>query len=160
MIRMDKIKIKARTDHPIGCAFELINELGAGFLESVHEKTLLLALRQKGLSAECQDPVQLLRRYPTRFTLMHLIRSAEGFEGGRFKRSCAGGSVEHSGEPYLFEIAWLLNEMRGREHQAFMLRQAYGSVLAHLPHPPGQKNASEHRKQTKVESYGGRAGTD
>jgi hypothetical protein len=50
--------------------------------------------------------------------------------------------------------------MRGREHQAFMLRQAYGSVLAHLPHPPGQKNTGKGRRQTKVQSYGGRARTD
>jgi GxxExxY protein len=46
----------------IGCAFEVINELGAGFLESVYEKALLLALRQKGLSAISQHPVKVLFR--------------------------------------------------------------------------------------------------
>ena len=46
----------------IGCAFEVINELGAGFLESVYEKALLLALRQKGLSAIAQHPVKVLFR--------------------------------------------------------------------------------------------------
>jgi GxxExxY protein len=30
----------------IGCAIEVINELGAGFLESVYEKAMLLVLRQ------------------------------------------------------------------------------------------------------------------
>lgn len=34
--------------------FEVSNELGVGYLESVYEKSLLVALRQKGLSAECQ----------------------------------------------------------------------------------------------------------
>ncbi len=29
--------------------FEVINELGAGFTESVYENALLIALRQKGL---------------------------------------------------------------------------------------------------------------
>jgi GxxExxY protein len=46
----------------IGCAFEVINELGAGFLESVYEKALLLALRQKGLSAVAQHPVKVMFR--------------------------------------------------------------------------------------------------
>ena len=46
----------------IGCAFEVINELGAGFLESVYEKALLLALRQKGLSAIPQHPVKVMFR--------------------------------------------------------------------------------------------------
>jgi GxxExxY protein len=46
----------------IGCAFEVINELGAGFLESVYEKALLLALRQEGLSAVSQHPVKVLFR--------------------------------------------------------------------------------------------------
>lgn len=46
----------------IGCAFEVINELGAGFLESVYEKALLLALRQEGLSATAQHPVKVMFR--------------------------------------------------------------------------------------------------
>jgi GxxExxY protein len=46
----------------IGCAFEVINELGAGFLESVYEKALLLALRQKGLSAISQHPIKVMFR--------------------------------------------------------------------------------------------------
>lgn len=50
------------TKSVIGCAFEVINELGAGFLESVYEKALLLALRQKGLSVISQHPVKVLFR--------------------------------------------------------------------------------------------------
>lgn len=46
----------------IGCAFEVISELGAGFLESVYEKALLLALRQKGLSAKSQQPITVMFR--------------------------------------------------------------------------------------------------
>jgi len=50
------------TREVIGCAFEVINELGAGFLESVYEKALLLALRQKGLTALSQHPVKVMFR--------------------------------------------------------------------------------------------------
>ena len=46
----------------IGCAFEVSNELGAGFLESVYEKALLFALRQNGLSAIAQHPIQVMFR--------------------------------------------------------------------------------------------------
>jgi len=43
----------------IGCAFDVINELGTGFLESVYEKALLLAIRQKGLAVVSQFPIQV-----------------------------------------------------------------------------------------------------
>ena len=43
----------------IGCAFDVINELGAGFLESVYEKSMALALRQAGLNVETQKPVSV-----------------------------------------------------------------------------------------------------
>ena len=56
------LKHEQITKAAIGCAFEVINELGAGFLESVYEKALLLALRQKGLSAVPQHPVKVLFR--------------------------------------------------------------------------------------------------
>jgi len=56
------LKHEQITKSVIGCAFEVINELGAGFLESVYEKALLLALRQKGLSVISQHPVKVLFR--------------------------------------------------------------------------------------------------
>ena len=56
------LKHEAITKSVIGCAFEVINELGAGFLESVYEKALLLALRQKGLSAIPQHTVKVMFR--------------------------------------------------------------------------------------------------
>ena len=40
----------------LAACFEVINELGAGFLESVYEKALLIALQQKGLKAIPQVP--------------------------------------------------------------------------------------------------------
>lgn len=36
------------------CCFEVSNELGAGFLESVYERALVVALSQKGLRVESQ----------------------------------------------------------------------------------------------------------
>jgi len=56
------LKHEQVTESVIGCAFEVINELGAGFLESVYEKALLLALRQKGLSAIPQHPIKVMFR--------------------------------------------------------------------------------------------------
>lgn len=50
------------TGKVIGCAFEVINELGAGFLESVYEKAMLVALRQAGLSVGAQQSVAVMFR--------------------------------------------------------------------------------------------------
>ena len=41
----------------IGCAFEVINDLGSGFLESVYEKAMMIALSEKGISVESQKPI-------------------------------------------------------------------------------------------------------
>ena len=41
----------------IGCALEVINELGSGFLESVYEKALTVALSDAGVSHEMQKPI-------------------------------------------------------------------------------------------------------
>ena len=46
----------------IGEAFEVINELGSGFLESVYEKALTLALAQAGLTVECQKQIEVIFR--------------------------------------------------------------------------------------------------
>jgi len=50
------------TEKIIEACFEVMNELGAGFLESVYERSLLLALREKGLSAESQVPLKVMFR--------------------------------------------------------------------------------------------------
>lgn len=39
--------------------FEVSNELGAGFLESVYQNALLIALRQKGLKVQSQFPLEV-----------------------------------------------------------------------------------------------------
>ena len=46
----------------IGCAFEVINELGSGFLESVYERAMMIALSDAGLSVQSQRPVRVLFR--------------------------------------------------------------------------------------------------
>ena len=41
----------------IGCALEVINELGSGFVESVYEKALSVALTDAGVAHEMQKPI-------------------------------------------------------------------------------------------------------
>lgn len=57
-----KLQYGLITERVIGCAFEVINELGAGFLESVYEKAMLIALRTQGLSVAAQHPVKVMFR--------------------------------------------------------------------------------------------------
>lgn len=60
MAQQDVNRLHAEiTEAVIGCAFEVTKELGPGFLESVYEKALLLALLQKGLSAIAQYPLKV-----------------------------------------------------------------------------------------------------
>ncbi len=58
----ESLRYGSVTQVVIGCAFEVIKELGAGFLESVYERALLVALTQKGLSVQRQHPVQVMFR--------------------------------------------------------------------------------------------------
>ena len=46
----------------IGCAFDVINELGAGFLESVYERAMVVAFEQKGLAVRSQHPIGVVFR--------------------------------------------------------------------------------------------------
>lgn len=50
------------TEQIISACFEVSNELGCGFLESVYEKALLIALRDKGFKTEAQIPLKVLFR--------------------------------------------------------------------------------------------------
>lgn len=45
------------TSKILEACFEVSNELGAGFLESVYQNALVLALRQKGLKVESRKPI-------------------------------------------------------------------------------------------------------
>ena len=47
------------TEKIIGISFEVINELGAGFLESVYQKALGVALLQAGLKIREQVPLKV-----------------------------------------------------------------------------------------------------
>ena len=42
------------TEQVLSCAFDVSNELGIGFLESVYENALFIALEQRGLKVEQQ----------------------------------------------------------------------------------------------------------
>ena len=42
-----------------GAIFEVNRVLGAGFLEKIYEKALLIELRERGLNAECQFPIKV-----------------------------------------------------------------------------------------------------
>jgi GxxExxY protein len=50
------------TERIIGIALEVINELGAGFLESVYRKAMVLALKDAGLLAEPHVPITVCFR--------------------------------------------------------------------------------------------------
>ena len=45
------------TEQIIGCAFQVYNKMGFGFLESVYEKCLLIELEKASLNYEAQKPL-------------------------------------------------------------------------------------------------------
>jgi GxxExxY protein len=53
------MELKDLTSRILQASFEVSNELGCGFLESVYEKSLIIALREKGLNIESQVPLQV-----------------------------------------------------------------------------------------------------
>jgi GxxExxY protein len=49
----------AITEVIIGCAFEVHNKLGPGFLEKVYENALCVELKKKGLKVKQQEPIKV-----------------------------------------------------------------------------------------------------
>ena len=47
------------TERIIGCAYNVYNRLGFGFLESVYEKSLLIEMQEAGLTYESQKPIKV-----------------------------------------------------------------------------------------------------
>lgn len=50
---------KELTEKIIGCAYQVYNKMGFGFLESVYEKCLMIELNKAGYSAEAQVPIHV-----------------------------------------------------------------------------------------------------
>jgi GxxExxY protein len=46
----------------LGCCFEVMNELGPGFLEKVYKNALLIAMRQKGLKVDVERSYDVIFR--------------------------------------------------------------------------------------------------
>ena len=46
----------------LGCCFEVMKELGPGFLERVYKNALLMAMRQKGLQVELERSYNVIFR--------------------------------------------------------------------------------------------------
>jgi len=51
------MEFESLTKKIIGCAYEVYNRMGYGFLESVYEKCMLIELRKAGLKSEYQKPI-------------------------------------------------------------------------------------------------------
>jgi GxxExxY protein len=62
------------TSNTLAACFEVSNKLGAGFLESVYEKALLIALREKGLLASSQVPIQVSFRGHNLWTILRGLK--------------------------------------------------------------------------------------
>ena len=46
----------------LGCCFEVMNELGPGFLERLYKNALLLAMREKNMEVEIEKPFEVVFR--------------------------------------------------------------------------------------------------
>jgi len=44
----------------LGCCFEVMNELGSGFLESVYKNALFIAIKDKGLKLEAEKRFEVI----------------------------------------------------------------------------------------------------
>ncbi|HOK04649.1 MAG TPA: GxxExxY protein [Victivallales bacterium] len=56
------MKYEEVTKKIIGCAFDVMNELGSGFLESVYEKAMIIALSETGMNIQAQHPIKVYFR--------------------------------------------------------------------------------------------------
>ena len=55
----DERRLNEISEDVIGCAYNVANALGAGFLEKVYENALVIELRTKGLHGEQQKSIQV-----------------------------------------------------------------------------------------------------
>ncbi len=55
----DKQRLNKITERIIGCAYNISNTLGCGFLEKVYENAFIIELAKEGLKAQQQAPVEV-----------------------------------------------------------------------------------------------------
>ncbi len=56
---LDDHEFNVLTEQIIGCAYQVANTLGAGFLEKVYENALRIELTKRGLRADQQYPIKI-----------------------------------------------------------------------------------------------------
>jgi GxxExxY protein len=56
---MERDEINSLSRKVIGCAFNVLNTLGSGFLEKVYENALAHEMRKQGLDLEQQHPIRV-----------------------------------------------------------------------------------------------------
>lgn len=61
-IAIQKLPYFELTSLILGCCFDVMNELGIGFLESVYKNSLLVALQQQGLEVEVEKFIEVYFR--------------------------------------------------------------------------------------------------
>lgn len=57
-----KLPFSELTGSTLNCCFEVIKELGPGFVESIYKNALLIAMRQKGLQVEVERAFEVMFR--------------------------------------------------------------------------------------------------
>jgi GxxExxY protein len=56
----NKILLNQKTEIIIGTAFDVMNQLGSGFLESVYHQSFAIALHQKGFEVQSEVSIALV----------------------------------------------------------------------------------------------------
>jgi GxxExxY protein len=59
-MEVDRKELNRLTERIIGCAFNVSNTLGCGFLEKVYENSLMIELTKNGLEARQQVPIEVI----------------------------------------------------------------------------------------------------
>jgi len=62
MERDKKLPYSELTGSILNCCFEVMKELGPGFVESIYKNALLIAMRQKGLQVEVERSFEVMFR--------------------------------------------------------------------------------------------------
>jgi GxxExxY protein len=57
--RLTEEALNALSERIIGCAFQVSNTLGCGFLEKVYERALAYELRRSGVNVKQQEPIKV-----------------------------------------------------------------------------------------------------